>query len=160
TAIAGAAATYRQSTDALAVGERQLREAVDASRAVDQALAETRERLARLEGSRDGATDGLARLVREIAGRVGVAPEAVDELADVTEDASPVDPSETAARLERLAREREGVGPVNLMAETEAAEVEARVGELRRERVELTEAIARLRHGIAALDREVRQRLM
>ena len=46
------------------------------------------------------------------------------------------------------------------MAETEAVELETRIAELRGERSELTEAIARLRHGIAALDREVRQRLM
>ena len=67
--------------------------------------------------------------------------------------------SETEVRLERLTRERDGMGPVNLMAESEAAELEARIAELRGERVELTEAIARLRHGIAELDREVRQRL-
>jgi len=159
TAIAGAAAACRRSADALTIGERQLREAVDVSRLADQALAEARERLARLEGLRDGATEGLARLAREIRERVGVAPEALGELAGTTEDELPVDPSETAARLERLTRERDGMGPVNLMAETEAAEVEMRVAELRGERAELTEAIARLRHGIAALDREVRQRL-
>jgi len=159
TAIAGAAAACRRSADALTIGERQLREAVDVSRLADQALAEARERLARLEGLRDGATEGLARLAREIRERVGVAPDALGELAGTTEDELPVDPSETAARLERLTRERDGMGPVNLMAETEAAEVEMRVAELRGERAELTEAIARLRHGIAALDREVRQRL-
>jgi chromosome segregation protein len=158
-AIADAAAACRRSADALAVGERQLREAVDASRAANQTLAELRERLARLEGLREGATESLTRLAREIRERVGVAPEALGELAGSTEDELPADPSETAARLERLTRERDGMGPVNLMAETEAAEVEMRLAELRGERAELTEAIARLRHGIATLDREVRQRL-
>jgi chromosome segregation protein len=157
--IGDVAAACRRSADALAAGERQLRGAIDASRAADQALAELRERLARLEGLRDGAREGLVRLAREIRERVGVAPEALGELAGTT-DELPVDPSETAARLERLTREREGMGPVNLMAETEAAEVETRVAELRGERTELTEAIARLRHGIGALDREVRQRLL
>ncbi|MBV9373732.1 MAG: chromosome segregation protein SMC [Alphaproteobacteria bacterium] len=156
--IAAAAAACRRSADALAAAERQLREASDASRAADQALAEARERLARLEGLRDGAREGLVRLAREIRERLGVAPEALGELAGTTDE--PGDPSETAARLERLLREREGMGPVNLMAETEAAEIEARVAELRAERAELTEAIARLRHGISALDREVRQRLL
>jgi len=158
-AITDAAAACRRAADALAVGERQLREAVDASRLADQALAEARERLARLEGLRDGATEGLARLAREIRERVGIVPEALGELAGATENELPPDSSETAARLERLTRERDGMGPVNLMAEAEAAEVETRITDLRRERTELTEAIARLRHGIAALDREVRQRL-
>src|SRR5439155_11760327 len=106
-----------------------------------------RERLARLEGLRDGATEALARLAREIRERVGVAPEALSELAAVAEDKVPAEPSEIAARLERLTRERDGMGPVNLMAETEAAEVEMRIADLQRERADLTEAIARLRHG-------------
>ena len=158
-AIADAAAACRRSGDALAVGERQLREAVDASRSADQVLAEAREHLARLEGLRDGAKEGLTRLIREIRERVGVAPEALGELAGISEEEPPMSASETEVRLERLTRERDGMGPVNLMAESEAAELEARIAELRGERVELTEAIARLRHGIAELDREVRQRL-
>ena len=158
-AIAGAAEACRRSADALAVGERQLREATDASRLADHALGEARERLARLEGLRDGASEAAARLARDIRERMGVAPEALAEIAGVAEDKIPADPAETAARLDRLTRERDGMGPVNLMAETEAAELETRIADLQRERADLTEAIARLRHGIAALDREVRQRL-
>jgi chromosome segregation protein len=158
-AIAGAAEACRRSADALAVGERQLREATEASRLADQALGEARERLARLEGLRDGATDAVARLARDIRERMGAAPEALAEIAGVAEDKVPTDPAETAARLDRLIRERDGMGPVNLMAETEAAELETRIADLQRERADLTEAIARLRHGITALDREVRQRL-
>jgi chromosome segregation protein len=158
-AIAGAAEACRRSADALAAGERQLREATDASRLADHALGEARERLARLEGLRDGANEAMARLARDIRERTGAAPEALAEIAGVAEDKVPADPAETAARLDRLIRERDGMGPVNLMAETEAAELETRIADLLRERADLTEAIARLRHGIAALDREVRQRL-
>jgi chromosome segregation protein len=158
-AIAGAAEACRRSADALAVGERQLREATEASRLADHALGEARERLARLEGLRDGANEAVARLARDIRERVGVAPEALAEIAGVAEDNVTVDPAETAARLDRLTRERDGMGPVNLMAETEAAEIETRIADLQRERADLTEAIGRLRQGIAALDREVRQRL-
>ena len=158
-AIGGAAEACRRSADALAIGERRLREATESSRLADHALGEARERLARLEGLRDGANEAVAHLARDIRERIGVAPEALAEIAGVAEDKIPADPAETAARLDRLIRERDGMGPVNLMAETEAAELETRIAELRRERADLTEAIARLRHGIAALDREVRQRL-
>ena len=44
------------------------------------------------------------------------------------------------------------MGPVNLLAEREAAEVEARLGGLEYERGDLTAAIARLRRGIGALE--------
>ena len=158
-AIAGAAEACRRSADALAVGERQLREATESSRQADHALGEARERLARLEGLRDGANEALAHLARDIRERIGVIPEALAEIAGVAEDKIAVDPAETATRLDRLIRERDGMGPVNLMAETEAAELETRIADLQHERADLTEAIARLRHGIAALDREVRQRL-
>jgi chromosome segregation protein len=51
------------------------------------------------------------------------------------------------------------MGPVNLMAESEAAEIEARITGLQSERADLTEAIARLRRGLATLDHEMRRRL-
>jgi len=81
------------------------------------------------------------------------------ELAGLAAGETPAEPGEAATRLDRLIRERDGIGPVNLVAESEAAETEARVAGLQRERAELSEAIARLRRGIAALDQEGRQRL-
>jgi chromosome segregation protein len=159
-AIAEAAAMCRRAADALALGETRLREAVERSRLADQSLAEARERLARAEVVRDGAAEALERVGREIGERLDVAPEAVGELAGLAGGEALPDPSETAARLDRLLRERDGMGPVNLMAESEAAEVEQRIAGLQRERAELTEAIARLRGGIRSLDQEVRRRLM
>jgi chromosome segregation protein len=51
------------------------------------------------------------------------------------------------------------MGPVNLRAETEATEVDEQLGALRDERADLEAAIARLRHAIARLNREGRERL-
>jgi len=158
-ALADAAANCRRSGDSLALGETRLHEATENSRLADQALAEAREQRARFEVLRDGANEALLWLAREIRERVDAAPEALAELAGLAASEVPPDPTETSARLDGLLRERDGVGPVNLMAESEAAETEARVAGLRRERTELTEAIARLRRGIAALDQEGRQRL-
>jgi len=158
-ALANAAANCRRSGDALALAETRLREATENSRLADQALAEAREQRARCEVLRDGANEALVWLAREIRERVDETPEALAELAGLAADEVPPDPTETAARLDRLIRERDGIGPVNLVAESEAAETETRVAGLRHERAELTEAIARLRRGIVALDQEGRQRL-
>ena len=157
--IADAAARCRHTGDALASGETRLREAVENSRLADQTLAGAREQRARLEALRDGANEALLRLAREIRERVDTTPEALAELAGVAANESPADIAETAARLDRLIRERDAIGPVNLVAESEAAETETRVAGLQRERAELTEAIARLRRGMATLDQEGRQRL-
>src|SRR5439155_2246832 len=153
--IASAAANCRRTGDALASAETQLRDVLENSRLADQALAEAREQRARLEVMRDSANAALAQLEREIRERADAVPEALAALAGLAADEVPTD----AARLDRLIRERDGIGPVNLVAESEAAETEKRVAGLQRERAELTEAITRLRRGIAALDHEGRQRL-
>ena len=67
----------------------------------------------------------LAELEREIRERVDAAPEALAALAGLAAAETPADTGEMAARLGRLIRERDGIGPVNLVAESEAAETEA-----------------------------------
>jgi len=64
------------------------------------------------------------------------------------------------ARVEKLKREREQLGGVNLRAEEEATECEERLTSLQTEKTDLEEAIARLRQGIGSLNREGRERLL
>jgi chromosome segregation protein len=155
---AQATTEHRAAADALAAGETRLREAGDASRKAEHDLAAAREDRARGEVRRDAAAAALVRLRQDIADRLETLPEALAELTQGDDDA-PADPAQLDARLDRLSRERDAIGPVNLVAEREAEEVEARVESLQRERAELAEAIARLRRGIAALDQEGRKRL-
>ncbi len=63
-------------------------------------------------------------------------------------------------RLERLTMDRERIGPVNLLAEEELAEIEGEREKSMAERDELSEAIARLRGSIGSLNREGRTRLL
>ena len=63
-------------------------------------------------------------------------------------------------RLERLLRERENMGPVNLRAETEAKDLAEQISTMRTEREDLIQAIARLRRGIGELNREGRERFL
>ena len=64
-----------------------------------------------------------------------------------------------SAALDRLTAERDRLGPVNLVAEQELAELETAAGGNAAERAELGEAINRLRGAIGSLNREGRQRL-
>ena len=80
--------------------------------------------------------------------RVGFESEAVGEAGD------------ESARHERLAVDRERLGPVNLVAESELAEIEEVRGTSMAERDELAEAISRLRGSIGSLNREGRVRLL
>ena len=69
-------------------------------------------------------------------------------------------PEQESAALDRLSVERERLGPVNLVAETELAEIEASRIAGAAERDELQEAIHRLRGSIGSLNREGRTRLL
>ncbi|MFZ2004747.1 MAG: chromosome partitioning protein ParA, partial [Stellaceae bacterium] len=123
----------------------------------EQALSAAREARARCEVRHDAAGTALDRLREDIRDRLATNPETLAELTEGDDEAA--SPAQLDAKLDRLTREREAIGPVNLVAEREAEEVEARVESLQHERAELTEAIARLRRGIAALDQEGRKRL-
>jgi chromosome segregation protein len=70
------------------------------------------------------------------------------------------DVAECSARFERLTLDRERLGPVNLVAEHELAELDQRHATTVAERDELTQAIHRLRGSIGSLNREGRARLL
>ena len=89
-----------------------------------------------------------------------VEPEAVAEMAELKPGAELPNAEEVEKTLDRIRRERERLGAVNLRAEEELNEVEAQHGSLVTERDDLVEAIKRLRQGIQSLNREARERLL
>jgi len=70
------------------------------------------------------------------------------------------DAAEESTELERLSLSRERIGPVNLVAADELAELEAEWEKSTKESEELNEAIHQLRGSIGSLNREGRQRLL
>ncbi len=159
-ATTAAAAERQAAEDALAGGESTLRRAAEAARRAEEAVGQARERRARTEARHEAAAAALARLRAEIAERLDDTPENLRALIAESGDARDGDAEGLAARLDRLLRERDAMGPVNLLAEREAAEIEARLAGLDHERGDLTAALAQLRRGIAALDQEGRKRLV
>ncbi len=67
--------------------------------------------------------------------------------------------STESARLEQLTLDRERLGPVNLVADAELAEIDGARDATATEHAELTEATHRLRGSIGSLNREGRERL-
>ena len=157
-----AASTARRSAaaDALALGETRFKDTEAARKNAEAALGIAREDRVRAESLRDRAAEHRTEVEARIAERLDCPPGEVLASVDIHErdELPPLDEAES--RLERLLRERENIGPVNLVAESEAAEVEARYEGLGRERDDLTSAIARLRQGISALNREGRERML
>ena len=155
------ASTTRRNlaADALATAETRLTATERAAKAADAALAGERETRVRCEAHRDQAQEAQDVLFRHIAERLECAPDAILASVGIGADEALPPLDDATARWERLMRERDNMGPVNLVAEQEAREVEERLALLTGERDDLVGAIAKLRHGIQTLNREGRERL-
>jgi chromosome segregation protein len=89
----------------------------------------------------------------QVAGRLGLEPQA----AVATEPLEAAERDEVEARLERLERRRERLGPVNPLAAREYEEALEHVEELEAQRTDLEEALAELRRLIRETDRRIRE---
>jgi len=158
--VAKAEGERRACADRLAAAEAALAEADRDARAALEAASHAREELARAEERFDGSKRRLADIGREIHDMLEIEPEGVAALAEI-EDGEPLpELAEIEEKLERLRRERERLGAVNLRAEEELHEVEAQHASLSAERDDLVQAIGKLRQGIQSLNREARERLL
>jgi chromosome segregation protein len=159
-AIASAETARNQASDARAEGELQLAEADKDSKSADADLSAAREERARTQAMSESAVQRIDELRARIRDEIEAAPEELRERAEIKdgEELPPLDQAEK--RVERLKQEREQLGGVNLRAEEEAAELEARVNSLTADRDDLNGAIERLRRGIQSLNREGRERLL
>ncbi|MSP32119.1 MAG: chromosome segregation protein SMC [Pseudolabrys sp.] len=158
--IETATAERRACADCLQAAENKLAGADRDARAALEAASGAREDLARAEERFEGAKRRLADIGREIHDMLEIEPSGVAELAGIKAGDALPDLADIEATLERLRRERERLGAVNLRAEEEMREVEAQHGSLTKERDDLVEAIKKLRLGIASLNREARERLL
>ena len=171
-AIDRAEQARQHAADALAAAEKTLNLAAAAARQADQVLAAGREDYIRRESARDLALQEQTSIINRIQEQLNITPDvspdgwggalrdmaglAPDDAIDTDDDALNV----LESRHERLLRERENIGPVNLRAEAEIAEVEARITGINTERDDLTAAITKLRSAINQLNREGRARLL
>jgi chromosome segregation protein len=160
TEIEAAEAGRRAASDRLTQAEMALAEADRAARAALDAMGAAREEAARAEERFAGAKRRLADIAHEIKEMLEVEPAEVATLAGLVPGAALPDVTEIEANLDKLRRDRERLGAVNLRAEEELREVETQHTALVTERDDLAEAIKRLRQGIQSLNREARERLL
>ncbi|MBT7294147.1 MAG: chromosome segregation protein SMC [Rhodospirillaceae bacterium] len=147
------------AADKLAEAEEELARADGVLKAAEQTLAGAREERVRIEGLLEQAKQAVNMVVAHIQERLSTPPEEALALAEVKEGAELPESEAVEARIQRLTRERENIGAVNLRAEEEAAELDEEISTLINERADLEAAIARLRQGISSLNRDGRQRV-
>ncbi len=158
-AIDEAESRRKKSSDNLAEGETILREAMADERDTERQASEAREARARAEARSDAARETVAYAVERIEEAQDTTPEKLLETLDVDPDKMPA--SETIENdVNRLKRQRDALGAVNLRAEEDAKEVQEEHDTLVNEKQDLEEAIKTLRSGIAGLNKEGRERLL
>ncbi len=145
---------HRAAHERLNAAEQRLRALALARRDAELQTASRREALLRAEAAWEAAGGALAAVLARAAERLG-AEASLPEPADTSDEAE----ERARKKFERLSREREEMGPVNLRADLELEELEQRLATLEQERDELNTAIAKLRGSIGHLNREGRSRL-
>jgi chromosome segregation protein len=158
-AIEDAEKRRQAAADQLAIGERLVREAMNKERDLERAASEAREIRAAAEARTEAAREAVQAAKDRIQEVLETTPEAL--LEDLNTDAERMPPSDQVeAEVNRLKRQRDALGAVNLRAEEDAREVEHEHAQLLNEKTDLEEAIKALRGGIASLNREGRERLL
>ncbi len=149
----------RIAADKLAEAEAALRVARDGERDAERAAGEAREARARAEARADAARETVAYAAQRIQDEMETTPEQLLDRLATDPDKMP-DAEAIEADVNRLKRQREALGAVNLRAEEDIKEVQVEHDTLAREKSDLEEAIKTLRSGIASLNREGRERLL
>jgi chromosome segregation protein len=148
-----------EASVAEAEAERTLAAAASDVQAVGERSAGARERRAAALARAEAQQARSAEYARTCAERFECLPQRLPEKLGFDPDESRNADGESVT-LERLTAERERIGPVNLVAEQELAELDESRTKGAEEAEELTQAIHRLRGSIGNLNREGRVRLL
>ena len=128
--IETASATRRAAADRLAEAETEQSAADKAARVALEAVGEARAEAARAEERCDGARRRVADIEHEIRDLLDVDPAGAAEVAEIKQGEETPPIADVEAKLDRLRRERERLGSVNLLAEQELRELETQHGKL------------------------------
>ncbi|WP_259780863.1 AAA family ATPase [Aestuariispira ectoiniformans] len=159
-AITEAEAKRNAVADKLSEAERFQMDVDRALKDAEHALAEAREMRVRRQAEVEQAQQNANNVAERIQEKLDCYPKDVLRVAGIEEGEELPPKAEVEVKVDRLTRERDNMGAVNLRAEQEAAELSDKITSMHTERDDLLAAIARLRQGIAALNREGRGRLL
>ncbi|MEM9810603.1 MAG: AAA family ATPase, partial [Pseudomonadota bacterium] len=154
TAATGAKELWTGAQERVGALQNRTSEADRTRREAEARAGAARETAAELAAELRGARARLDEILEE----AGVDEEAVPGLLHKIGDGTSVDA--LTAQADKLERERERMGAVNLLATEEKEQVDERLTTLRRERGDCDEAAAQLRNAVNSINREGRQRLL
>ncbi len=159
THITAAEEKRQAAADALVSAENVANEMQRELRAADSALSDAREARAMAQAGVNTSQHTQSGIEAQVQEKFACVPEQmVAKLELKVEELPAID--DLHNKLERLIRERDNMGPVNLRAEVESQEITDQMTGMQTERDDLVAAIDKLREGINKLNREARERLL
>ncbi len=158
--LSAAEARRTSAADLLASAESAHREADIAAREAETAHGAAREARAAAQARQAAAQERITETKARINETLQCEPSELKSHLGELSPESGLSEHDIERKLERLSKEREKMGGVNLRADEEAVEQEERLAAMNDERQDLEAAIARLREGIDELNTEGRQRLL
>ena len=139
--------------------EKVLRNFVEEERDAERLASSLRESRARAEAMSEAAQESVNKAAERIGEEMQVSPEQLLKKLDKDPEKLP-NSEKLEIEVNRLKRQRDSLGAVNLRAEEDMQEVQSEYNDLEREKTDLLEAIRSLRNGINSLNREGRERLL
>jgi chromosome segregation protein len=155
TAESRKAAAEDARSQAESVLQRAIKDEKDAERSASDAREARAASNARAEAAQAAVVEARQRMLDE----TGHLP--AELLAQLNTNAEDLpDANDLDTDVQRLKRQRDALGAVNLRAEEDARDIQVEHDTLRIEKLDLEEAVKTLRAGIASLNREGRERLL
>lgn len=148
-----------QAANRLAECETELYETNKGLKDAQEDLSQSREKRAGAQATLAGLQEQMQHMEAAIVEKFDLQP--IELKANLNIDPETADDlNSLRAQKDKLLRERDAIGPVNLRAEEEAKELEEELGGMLNERQDLTQAIEELRGAIQKINKEARERLI
>ncbi len=149
-----------EAAEKLTVREHEVAANMKALREAEHTMSAEREKRAAAQATLAGIEEQREALEKTIAEKFEMKAHVLKDHITMQVDLENPELDSLRAQREKLTRERQDMGPVNLRADDEAQELEKDVTKLLNERNDLMEAVSELRAGIAKINKEARERLL
>ncbi|MDC0093228.1 AAA family ATPase [Alphaproteobacteria bacterium] len=148
------------ATDKLVNTETSLRQYDKLVREAEKTVSLLREEMIKIEALLNLSKTKTQNIEDRVFERLRVGSDELNKIINIKEENDLNKSLEILEKtVQRLINERETLGAVNLRAEDEMNEMQSKIEVMSKERIDLEQAIAKLRSGIFELNKEGRQRL-
>ena len=147
-------------SDELIVSERKFNEIDSECKNIEIELRTANEKRIKAESEKNIIESELDLINQQILSKFNCSPSDLRENKDIKVEDTKLTYEELENRQNRLIRERDEMGPVNLRAEIEIKELEQQISNIFLESEDLQNAIDKLRLSIKTLNREGKERIL